>query len=61
MLKKKNWQLYLILVVIALTIYNILPTVFYYSKPLKSAITKERAFDIQSKLHKEPIFWKVNL
>jgi SecD/SecF fusion protein len=41
--KQKRWQFFLILAVIALTIYNILPTVFYYSQPLKSPIDKEKA------------------
>ncbi len=36
--KKKKWHLFAILAVAALTIYNILPTVIYYSKPLKSPI-----------------------
>ncbi len=41
--KKKRWQFFLILAVALLTIYNILPTVFYYSKPLKAAIDAPRA------------------
>ncbi|MES2344321.1 MAG: protein translocase subunit SecD [Chlamydiota bacterium] len=41
--KQKRWQFFLILAVAALTIYNILPTVFYYSKPLKSPIDKEKS------------------
>jgi SecD/SecF fusion protein len=41
--KQKKWQLYLIIAVIVLTIYNILPTVFYYSKPLKSPIDAKRS------------------
>lgn len=41
--KQKRWQFFLILAVIALTIYNILPTIFYYSKPLKKSIDKDRA------------------
>lgn len=41
--KQKRWQLYLILVVIALTLFNIMPTIFYYSKPLKSPIDAPRA------------------
>ncbi|MBA3239102.1 MAG: protein translocase subunit SecD [Parachlamydiaceae bacterium] len=36
--KQKKWQFYLILAVILLTLYNILPTVFYYTKPLKSDV-----------------------
>ncbi len=41
--KQKRWQKYLILGVILLTIYNILPTVFFYTKPLKSPIDARRA------------------
>ncbi|MDE3045112.1 MAG: protein translocase subunit SecD [Verrucomicrobiota bacterium] len=41
--KKKKWQFILILSVIALTVYNVLPTLLYYSKPLKSPITSEQA------------------
>lgn len=46
MKKQKKWQLYLIFVVIALTIYNILPTVFYYTKPLNQPIEEKRAEQI---------------
>ena len=41
--KQKKWQLYLIIAVIALTIYNILPTVFFYAKPLKAPIDAKRS------------------
>lgn len=41
--KQKRWQFYLILAVLILTLYNILPTVFYYTKPLKSPIDAPRA------------------
>ena len=41
--KQKRWQLYLILAVIILTLFNILPTIFYYTKPLKSPIDAPRA------------------
>lgn len=41
--KQKPWQLYLIIAVIVLTLYNILPTIFYYSKPLKEPINAVRA------------------
>lgn len=41
--KQKRWQFFLILAVIALTVYNILPTVFYYSNPLKNPVDAERA------------------
>ncbi|MCH9626178.1 MAG: Protein translocase subunit SecD [Chlamydiales bacterium] len=36
--KQKRWQLYLILAVVLLTVYNILPTIFYYANPLKKPI-----------------------
>ncbi|OJU81544.1 MAG: preprotein translocase subunit SecD [Chlamydia sp. 32-24] len=41
--KQKRWQFYLIVAVMILTLYNILPTVFYYTKPLHSPIDKNRA------------------
>lgn len=44
--KQKSWQFYLILTVIVLTLYNILPTVFYYSKPLKEPINQPRAYEV---------------
>ena len=44
--KQKRWQFYLILAVLILTIYNILPTVFYYAKPLKSPIDAPRAENV---------------
>lgn len=50
--KQKKWQLFLILAVIALTLYNIFPTLFYYSKPLKSPIDEVQAKDIASSIEK---------
>jgi SecD/SecF fusion protein len=41
--KQKRWQFYLILTVLALTLYNILPTIFYYTKPLHAPIDEARA------------------
>jgi len=41
--KQKPWQLYLIIAIVALTIYNILPTVFYYSNPLQEPIDQHRS------------------
>jgi SecD/SecF fusion protein len=55
MSKKKNWQLFVILAVIALTIYNILPTIFYYSKPLKVPVEENQAEKIV-----KSIFQRVN-
>ena len=43
MIKKKKWQLSLILCVMILTVYNILPTVLFYSKPLNEPVSKEYA------------------
>ncbi|PJD96096.1 MAG: protein translocase subunit SecDF [Parachlamydia sp.] len=44
--KQKRWQLYLIIAVLVLTLYNILPTIFYYSKPLSSPIDEKRAQEV---------------
>ncbi len=40
---QKRWQFFVILAVILLTVYNILPTVFYYYKPLKNPISQTEA------------------
>ncbi|MBX7067205.1 MAG: protein translocase subunit SecD [Parachlamydiales bacterium] len=50
--KQKKWQFFLILTVIALTLYNIFPTLFYYLKPLGSPITESQALDIASSIDK---------
>lgn len=44
--KQKRWQLYLILTVVILTLYNILPTIFYYSKPLHKPINEKMAKEV---------------
>ncbi len=44
--KQKRWHFFLILAVIALTVYNIFPTIFYYCKPLKQAINAPKAKEI---------------
>ena len=41
--KTKKWQLAVIAAVVLLTLYNILPTLFYYAKPLSEPISEERA------------------
>lgn len=41
--KQKRWQFYLIIAVLVLTLYNILPTIFFYSKPLNSPIDAPKA------------------
>lgn len=46
--KQKRWQFYLILTVLILTLYNILPTVFFYTKPLKSPIDASRAEQVSA-------------
>lgn len=43
--KKRKWQLPLIGAVIALTIYNILPTLFFYFQPLSSPVSKSLALE----------------
>ena len=48
--KQKRWQFITILIVLALTLYNILPTIIYYSKPLKSPISQEQAKGIASSI-----------
>jgi SecD/SecF fusion protein len=52
MQKQKRWQFILILAVVVLTIYNILPTVFYYTKPLKSPITEQKANQVAASITK---------
>lgn len=44
--KRKRWQFFVILIAITLTIYNILPTIFYYTKPLEKSIDSEKAEQI---------------
>ncbi|MGA8164844.1 MAG: protein translocase subunit SecF [Waddliaceae bacterium] len=41
--KQKRWQFFLIMAVIILTLINILPTVFFYTKSLNKPIDKQRA------------------
>lgn len=48
--KRKRWQAYLILAVLLLAIYNILPTVFFYSKPLKSPINEKEAKNVAAQI-----------
>jgi SecD/SecF fusion protein len=48
--KQKRWQLAVILAVILLTVYNILPTVFFYSKPLKEPINNEMALNVAKQI-----------
>jgi SecD/SecF fusion protein len=48
--KQKRWQLYLIIAVLILTLYNILPTIFFYSKPLTAPIDAPRAEQVASSI-----------
>ncbi len=41
-----RWEFFLILAVLALTIYNILPTIFFYSKPLKENVSAKESVKI---------------
>ncbi|MGK0182044.1 MAG: SecD/SecF fusion protein, partial [Halioglobus sp.] len=44
--KQKRWQFLVIVAVVLLTFYNILPTVFYYGKPLRKPIEEKAANSI---------------
>lgn len=44
--KKRKWQLPCILIVAFLTLFNILPTLFYYSAPLNELISEKKAKEI---------------
>ena len=44
--KKQRWRLLVILSVLFFALYNVLPTVLYYSKPLKNPVDASRALDI---------------
>ncbi len=46
--KRKRWQRLLILGVLFLTVYNILPTVFFYTKPLNTPVDEKKATKIAS-------------
>ena len=48
--KQKRWQFYLIIAVLILTLYNILPTIFFYSKPLTAPIDAPRAGQVASSI-----------
>ena len=45
--KQKRWHLIIIIAVLAWTLYNIFPTMIYYSKPLSKPIDKEGALKIE--------------
>ena len=44
--KPKRWHFALILAVVILTVYNILPTLFYYAQPLKKPINEKQAYNV---------------
>lgn len=54
--KQKNRSLFVILAVSALTLYNILPTIFFYSNPLKAPVDEKKgtqiAHDIADRVNK---------
>jgi SecD/SecF fusion protein len=64
MQKRTRLQFFIISIVIILTVYNILPTVFYYSKPLKEPINAKQAGYVSkeisirvNELEKDSIKW----
>lgn len=50
--KRKRWQFWLIIAVLALTVYNILPTLFYYSKPLLEPVGSAQAHQVAESIVK---------
>ncbi len=50
MKKKTKWQLSLIITVLALTLYNIFPTLLFYSKPLNRAVSESESVEIVSQI-----------
>lgn len=48
--KQKPWQFFLIAVVLLLTVYNILPTIFYYGQDLKNPLTEKDAKQLSQKV-----------
>ncbi|MBS0635081.1 MAG: protein translocase subunit SecD [Verrucomicrobia bacterium] len=62
--KQKRWQFYVIITVFILTLYNILPTVIFYSKPLKKPVDAPIAMQVATEiservnsLEKESLEW----
>jgi len=62
--RKKRWQFWLIIIVIFLTIYNILPTVIFYSRPLKKPVDRKKSEAIATNiikrvnaLEKDALLW----
>ncbi len=48
--KQKRWQFFVIIAVIVLTLYNILPTIIFYSKPLKQPIDQKYAMGVATQI-----------
>ncbi len=48
--KKKSWQLWVILGVMGLTLYNILPTLFYYAHPLKKPVSEKEGVAVAQQI-----------
>ncbi|MEX0962053.1 MAG: protein translocase subunit SecD [Simkaniaceae bacterium] len=48
--KRKRWHLVLLLSVIALTVYNIAPSIFFYAKPLDKPIDQKQATEVASSI-----------
>ncbi|MCE5295470.1 MAG: protein translocase subunit SecF [Chlamydiales bacterium] len=48
--KQKRWQFFVIIAVFLLTLYNILPTVIFYSKPLKKPVDDAYAMQVASQI-----------
>lgn len=46
----KRWQFWIIIAVLLLTLYNILPTIFFYTKPLRTPIDEERAHRVAEEI-----------
>jgi SecD/SecF fusion protein len=50
MKKKTKWQLTLIVTVLALTLYNIFPTLLFYTKPLNKPVNETQSVEIISQI-----------
>lgn len=47
-MERKRWQFWLIIGALVLTVYNILPTIFYYAQPLSKPIDAKQAENVAS-------------
>ncbi len=48
--KQKRWQFFVILAVCVLTLYNILPTIIFYSKPLHQPVDEQTAMHVAKEI-----------